>query len=348
MTITQKYLIAAAVLVCAAVAVAVMFWSPRTLTFHTEEPPEIPTLLKIGFVGDWEHGHRKRMKHKLTGQSIAELQKAVDFLNNEFRPDLVIGGGDYVESSSVKKEKAKQQLRDADAVFKMLTAERLYALGNHDMRSLTKAEVREILQMPDNHAVKDIGDWRVIVLDANFNAADDSERAEKNYVLGHVSPAELEWLRAGLDTDRPVIVFVHHSPMDFLNKKNERMVVNISNGAVVRAVLEERGNVAAVISGHSPLSYHEKHNGINYVIVDTLVNEPALGSFATIEFDHYRKGDKAVIRLEQKGINPQRYELVWHRGDKSSEAAYRSFGTLVEEPGSTAPGEAVEVSGDED
>ncbi|MBP9751742.1 MAG: metallophosphoesterase [Candidatus Moranbacteria bacterium] len=275
-----------------------------------------PTFLKIGFVNDWEYGSRKRVNHKLTSQASVELRKAVDYLNNEFKPDLVVGGGDYIESSAVKKEKAKDQLREVNDIFKTLAAPRLYALGNHDMRSLTKAEVREILEMPDNHAVSDMGDWRIVVLDTNFNKEDGSDRSEKSYVTGYVSGAELSWLRQALDTDRPVIVFSHHSPLSVPDIAGTSWVRNITNEEALRSILEERGNVVAVVSGHNPRNYYEERNGIHYFVVDTLVNEPALGSFTTIELSYLRSDRYAEMVLEQHGIRPDQHIVDWQYEEK--------------------------------
>jgi predicted MPP superfamily phosphohydrolase len=282
-------------------------------------PSEPPTSLKVAFVNDWEYGSRKQMKHKLTNQAPIELRKVVDFLNGTFKPDLVVGGGDYIESSAVRKEKAKAQMKEVNDIFTQVQAPRLYALGNHDMRSLTKAEVREILGMPDNHAVSDIGDWRIVVLDTNFNKEDDSDRIEKSYVIGYVSQAELEWLRMALDTDRPVLVFAHHSPISPLSGDGVSRILNIVNEAAVRDVLEARGNVVAVVSGHNPLSYYEERNGIHYVIVDTLVNESALGSFATIELGYMKSLRYAEVKLTQRGLDMNHYLFDWQYGDSTRE-----------------------------
>lgn len=267
------------------------------------------SLLKIGFINDWEYGTRKRLGHKLTNQAPMELGQAVEYLNTVFRPDIVIGGGDYVESSGVKPERAKEQLALVDKIFQKLTAPRLYALGNHDMRVLTKAEVREILGIEENHAVRDIGDWRIIVLDTNFNKSDGSDRNTKAYAAGFVSESELGWLREALQTNRPVMVFSHHSPVASPNLEGV-FAVNIENAPAVREVLESRGNVAAVISGHSPYGYYEERNGIHYFVVDTLVNENALGTFATVEARYARETGDADILFKRVDGGQRLFETV--------------------------------------
>lgn len=266
------------------------------------------SVLKVGFVTDWEYGHRKRMKHKLTLQAPYELEQVVKYLNDVFVPDIVVGGGDYIESTGVPPEKAKAQLAVADALFQGLTAPRLYALGNHDLRSLTKSEVREVLGLEDNHAIRDIGEWRLIVLDTNFNQ-DGSDRSAKQYVTGFVSRDELRWLAEALQTDRPVIMFSHHAPIQSPNVAGV-FAVNIVNAGEVRCVLEEAGNVVAVVSGHSPFGYSEERNGIQYFVVDTLVNEPALGSFATLELRYAKRTREAEILFRRPGQNQRSFEMV--------------------------------------
>lgn len=307
-----------AVIMCLVGAGALVGWQwwQATAPERADESAEVSvpvitetSLLKIGFINDWEYGTRKRLGHKLTNQAPMELGQAVEYLNTVFRPDIVIGGGDYVESSGVKPERAKEQLALVDKIFQKLTAPRLYALGNHDMRVLTKTEVREILGIEENHAVRDIGDWRIIVLDTNFNKSDGSDRNTKAYAAGFMSESELGWLREALRTDRPVMVFSHHSPVASPNLEGI-FAVNIENAPAVREVLESRGNVAAVISGHSPYGYYEERNGIHYFVVDTLVNENALGTFATVEARYARETGDADILFKRVDGGQRLFETV--------------------------------------
>lgn len=315
--------VALAAVVLLALSVAVLSYG-RTWEWHVPEavvPPEpeigTPSMLRVGFVSDWEYGSRTQMKHKLTSQAPAELEKAVAYFNDVFRPDLVVGGGDYVESSSVKPEKVRAQLEYVNGIFSGLEAPRLYALGNHDMRQLSKEEIRGILGMEDNHAIRDIGEWRIVVLDSNFNDEDGSDRDTDSYTRGFVSREELEWLRGALRTDRPVMVFVHHSPLDIMNGDRDGTIRNIGNAAEVRRVLEEAGSVALVVSGHSPTTLYEERNGIHYVIVDTLVNEPALGAFAAIEAGYVSSRGAAEFRVRQFGLRSVEYVFDWWREDVS-------------------------------
>jgi Icc protein len=284
--------------------------SPQAVSAIPEQKTETVEIssLRIGFTTDWEYGYRKRMKHKLTLQALSALEEAVTYLNNVFHPDIVVGGGDYIESTGVKPERAKEQLSQINAVFQKLSAPRLYALGNHDLRSLTKADVREVLGLEDNHTFRDIGDWRLVVLDTNFNK-DGSDRGAKQYVTGFASDAELEWLASALQTERPVLVFSHHSPV-MSPSASGVFSVNIVNAAAVRRVLEKAGNVVGVISGHSPYGYAEERNGIHYFVVDTLVNEPVLGTFATLELRYAKEIREAEILFRRVGGKQRSFQVV--------------------------------------
>jgi 3',5'-cyclic AMP phosphodiesterase CpdA len=273
----------------------------RLIPVHEE-----PARLKLGFSPDWEYGSRKRLAHKLTNQAPAELEKVVRYFNEEFRPDLVIGGGDYIESSGVKSEKAKEQLREVNDIFKRLDAPRRYALGNHDMRALSKEEVMDILGISSPHSITDIGAWRLVVFDTNFNQADDSHRSRQQYAEGYVSVRELRWLEAAITTDQPTLVFSHHSPIMTYNVDNV-LARNIANEEVVRAVLERHSNVVAVISGHTPRPQHVIVNGVHYVIGDTLVNEEGLGAFAAISLEYFPLSRRATMQFEHFGRRREVY-----------------------------------------
>ena len=302
-----------------------------------------PSLLKIGFVTDWEYGTRKKLKHKLPAQALPELQNAVTYLNEVFHPDIVVGGGDYIESSSVKPESAKKQLAAVDAIFQTLSAPRVYALGNHDMRSLTKAEIREILGIEENHAIRDIGDWRIVVLDTNFNE-DGSDRGQKSYVTGFVSDEERAWLTEALQTERPVLVFAHHSPVKSPSL-NGAFSVNITNDVSVREILERSGVVMAVISGHSPYGYYEERNGIHYFVVDTMVNTLALGSFATLELRYSQETGAAEMIFHRTGGTNRQIEIVrWNFGIRKEEPGIFSEHT----PALLAPSVSNPIVSDDD
>ncbi len=297
--------------VCSVLAIWILIEATLFIQSIRARAEEQGTLLKIGFSPDWEYGGRKKLAHKLTNRAPGELEKVVAYMNDVYQPDIVVGGGDYVESSGVKPEKAKEQLLLINSIFSKLHAPRLYAIGNHDMRSLTKAEVLEILGLSEAHTIRDIGDWRLVVFDTNFDKNTDDDRGAKSYTVGYVSRSELEWLRRALETDRPTIVFSHHSPVTTLNIEGA-LSTNISNAEAVRAIFEHAPHVVAVVSGHTPRPQYQEYNGVHYFVGDTLVNETGLGAFATIDAYYNPFSKRAEIVFEHYGQNRQSYAAQEH------------------------------------
>ncbi|MFZ5982324.1 MAG: metallophosphoesterase, partial [Patescibacteria group bacterium] len=277
----------------------------RILESHT-------TSFRLGFTSDWEYRRNSQMGAKLTGKAEDELRKSVIYFNNSFRPNIVVAGGDFIESSNVKSERAKEELEQMISIFREVEAPKLYALGNHDLRSLTKPEVLEVIGIPEAHVWSDdFPPFRLVVLDTNFNKEDGSDRGAKSYTEGFVSQEELAWLKSSLATNRPVLLFSHHSPIP--SSKQGRLSTNILNGPDVQKIIEESGNVLAVISGHTPESYHKNVAGVNYFVADTLVNELALGSFATVEISYNDLLKTASLSFVQHGQDKRNYSVSWKK-----------------------------------
>ncbi len=261
--------------------------------------------LKIGFVTDWEYGKYKEFTHKLPSKAKKYLKKAVAHYNSEFKPDLVIGGGDYILGSGVSKGRAKKQLVEINRVFKRLAAPRRYCIGNHDLGHLSKEEVQENLGIGYNHSVTDTKGARIITLDTNDLAPGE----DKYKTNGRVSGEELAWLNEQLDTNLSVIVFSHHSPVQTPERNEWR--INILDAGAVRAVLEKYGNVVAVFSGHHAVNYSEKRDGINYFIVNNLTDSRARGSFADISVETEEENGETGIEISviQYGKKPANYSV---------------------------------------
>lgn len=256
--------------------------------------------LKIGFATDWEYGTKKEFDHKLPKSAEKYLKTAVNHYNNVFRPNLVVGGGDYILSRGVSKKKAAKQMRHINNIFRKANAPRRYCIGNHDLSHLSESAVEENLGINYAHSSTDINDLRVITLDTNYPGS----RGEYG-MTGVVSDEELAWLKENLDTSLPVIVFSHHSPVQTLDGKVFR--INIYAADQVRAVLEKYDNVVAVFSGHHAVNYQTELNGINYVIINNLTDKNAKGSFADITVE--KTENSVSVSVSQLGKKPATYNF---------------------------------------
>lgn len=258
--------------------------------------------LKIGFVTDWEYGSQKKYTHKYPNKAPAHLTRVINYFNSEFEPNLVVGGGDYILGTFVKKTTAKRQLNYINQIFRRTNAPRLYCIGNHDLLKLTKEEVKSGLGIDYTHSVTDIGGLRIITLDTNELIPE-----KKKYgANGIVSEEELAWLENQLITSLPVIVFSHQSPVD--TPEGKKIRINIIAADRVRAVLETYGNVVAVFSGHRAINYQTEINGINYIIINNLTDQRALGSYAAIEVNANRSKNIS-LKISQFGRIPAEYNI---------------------------------------
>lgn len=260
------------------------------------------TSLRFGAIGDFEYGERDKVGNKLARLAKTELEKVVAYYNAEWRPAFVVELGDMVESSGVKREKAKKQFRDIDTIFKRVEARTEYVLGNHDLRSLSKEEVREVLGLADNHRSFDEGAWRFVIMDTNFDKSKDGAHLGPNhYVFGFVPESEFVWLETVLDTDRPTIIFLHHPPIP--GEKNLR------NYKEVRAFFARYPNVILTISGHDPSFRFFEENGFASLVVDNLANKDSIGSFATLDARYNPLTKEANILVEHFGPTRRSLEI---------------------------------------
>jgi hypothetical protein len=259
-------------------------------------------VLKIGFVTDWEYGNQKKYTHKFPSKAILQLTKAVNYFNIEFQPDLIIGGGDYILGANIKKKTANRQLNFINQIFKKTEAPRLYCIGNHDLRKLSKEEVEGALGIDYSHYALDMKGFRIITLDTNSLVGN----SRKYGATGRMSAEELAWLDLQLDTDLPVLVFSHHSPID--TPEGGRLRTNIVAPEELRRILEKRNNVVAVFSGHHAINYSKEVNGVNYVIINNLSDIKAIGSFAAINVIKNEKNE-VVLSVNQLSKKPASYNF---------------------------------------
>lgn len=252
------------------------------------------TSLRFGAIGDFEYGTRKDVGSKLVSLAPIELEKVVNYYNAQWHPVFVVEMGDMVESSGVKRTKTLDQFRFIDSVFRKVNARTEYVFGNHDLRSLSKEDVRGVLGLSDNHRFFDEGVWRFVILDTNFDKSKNgAPRGPNYYISGFVPESEFVWLERALDTDRPIILISHH-PLYFGGKF-------IDNPEETLAFLARYPNIVMAISGHDPSFQFLERNGIYHLTVDNLANKDSVGSFATLDARYNSLTKEARVLVEHYG-----------------------------------------------
>lgn len=259
------------------------------------------TSLRFGAIGDFEYGTRYKVGNKLTSRSREELEKVISIYNTTWHPAFVVELGDMVESSGLKQAKALRQFRDIDAVFRTLDARTEYVIGNHDVRALSKEDVRTVLGLDANHRSFDEGAWRFVIADTNFDKEQDgASLGPKHFSVGFVPKSELAWLESVLDTDRPTILFLHHPPIPGGG--------NLRDYREFRTFLARYPNIVLTVSGHDPHFKIYEADGFSSLVVDNLANKDSLGSFATMEARYNSLTKRAEVLIEHFG--PTRRSIV--------------------------------------
>ncbi|HOW60223.1 MAG TPA: metallophosphoesterase [Candidatus Moranbacteria bacterium] len=267
------------------------------------------TSLKFGFVADFEYGYRNKVGNKLTNKAPEALEKVVEYFNNDFHPEIVISGGDMVESSTSKKDTTIRQFKEINDIFSKLQSRREYVFGNHDLRDLNKEELRKILDIDANHKYFDLGDWRFVLMDTNFKT-DGSDLGPNQYVNGYVSKSEFEWLREALNTDKPTILFSHHSSVPSeLNGQFVSYKKNISRGIELHNFLKQYKNLVLFASGHETGYKFANIEGLNYIISGNLATSKYLGNFISFNAKYNKYTKEAKIIIQKHGEHAQEFEI---------------------------------------
>lgn len=238
--------------------------------FSTLGRAEAPAPLRVVFFTDVH----ARTEWGTTGA----LARAVAAINAQ-KPDLVIGGGDYITDGF---ESSAEAVEPRWAAFldmrEKIAAPFQPALGNHDLVAVAPGDgsppaadprgaFREKLGVERTCRSFDFKGWHVILLDA-IEVTGDALRYR-----GFVGPEEMDWLKgdlAALAPDTP-IVLVSHMPLmtPFFQATEGPTAAAPANRVVVnsRDVLKlfEGRTLALVLQGHTHVHDAIEWRGTRFV-----------------------------------------------------------------------------------
>lgn len=218
------------------------------------------------------------------------LERGVDALK-ERDLDLVLHVGDLIESS-LPEDRVRADFARAAGLLNQLDAPWILTPGDHDINPPERianspdrsreAMFLELLKAHDEsvaesfHRSRQVGDWRVIVLNSHDNLHADP-RWGVTY-LARLSDPQIEWLREELRGPQPpggTIVLIH-----------QPLWYNWAGWAEVHEMLAEAG-VSLVISGHThyPQADHPI-DGITYMTVGATGGSTKQGSISAGDVHH--------------------------------------------------------------
>ncbi|MDH4329961.1 MAG: metallophosphoesterase [Candidatus Moranbacteria bacterium] len=202
-------------------------------------------------------------------------------MNNDFGADFLLLNGDVIEGTGRNATVGMGELKSLKKLFDLTQIKKYWVIGNHDVRAVNKKQWQQALEIDYLYDYFDKGDYRIIMLDSNFDDLDKNIAPGDYFTRGGVSQKQLQWLERALDTKKTKIVFMHHPPL-------KNIGIHPDSGLLYNAPeLQEifsKNEVTAVFFGHLEYSYQSEVNGVKYFMIPGATkNENYQGTFAEIK-----------------------------------------------------------------
>lgn len=237
-----------------------------------EDKINIEQELKIGIMTD-NHIRSTRISRLVDAENSPRIIKPEDLMvfsnfNKEmkiFNPDFIVHLGDGIEGTD---DPDYVGLSGLNLIKKELEKNKkpvYWVLGNHELRSVSKDQFKNVFNLDSLDYVADWGEYRFIFLDGNYNPENiDNDFGGYEYTPGFIHPEKLIWLEDQLRTNKRVYVFLHQSILNqqYLSE-NQLAKSPIFNAREVMDLFEKY-NVEAFFNGHIESSYYEEVEGVEY------------------------------------------------------------------------------------
>ncbi len=241
--------------------------------------------LKIGIIND-THVHAKRIDRNdkkdeapryLPSKDVLPISNFVADMQ-AFNPEFVVHLGDVIEGTNDEDYVGLAGIKLVKNKLEKVGVPIYWVLGNHDLRSVTKDQFENALELDSLQQTFDIGDYRFVILDANFNPKGGFPGPTGNkFIPGFVPSEEVKWLKEQLATDKRVFVFMHQGAYlsklkgdekvsdsdDNLSSKKFKMKQPVASANILRDVFREY-RVDGFFNGHMEAKYYEKDGQTHY------------------------------------------------------------------------------------
>lgn len=251
---------------------------------------------------------------KLTECALPIIEKLINKINNEIKPDVAINLGDLVEDFNdhdkdiINLNFIWNMLKDIEVPFYSLA-------GNHDLRSMSsRTEVEQIMEYEHSTFSVDMLGYHFVFLGLNVNESIGVE-AGGIYKTQFISKEDLEWLKNDLEKNElPSLIFIHYGLAEDDMKGNWWFEKNpdhavLGNRKEIKEILKNDENLVAVFSGHQHWTKKTIEDGISYYVVGSLtenINDDGVPD--GVYFEVSLEGSKIEvkekhIRLKQNYVN---------------------------------------------
>ena len=256
----KKVLICAVVMGVLSLSSSVSAKKPQFTIVHltdihyTSTPPETSSL-------SWKD-HVSIFGYKLHKKNLAKcsriLENTVGYINKEIKPDIVVVTGDIVDVGN-----DREGMRQVKEKLDKLNCPYYPVIGDHDL----------------NSGEDDRGNYKEVFGEINYSL----DYKGWHIIMLGIYPDEksIIWLKDELDKNKskPTILCMHRMLiaswlMKYLSRRYYCPEIIAPRADEIIDILNNHGNAAAVLSGHSHTNYLTKKKGIFYICTASLMETP--------------------------------------------------------------------------
>ncbi len=235
--------------------------------------------LRLGLISDIHYADLKTAGSRHYRDSLTKVKEAIARFNASDL-DMVICLGDLIDAGKSVEEEYSHLERVYEE-FKQLKVPCQFVLGNHCIYTLTKEEFLRGVNQESSNSSLNIKGVRLVFLDA-CHRKDGVSYGRKNYQWTDtdIPEEQRKWLKKALVQDsQPTLVFVHQ-------RLDVEGNYGVHSAPLVRQILEDSGEVAAVFQGHNHVNEHKIINGVHYVTINAVIEGPAPenNAFSILEY----------------------------------------------------------------
>jgi len=243
---------------------------------------------RIGFVTD---AHSKTTKEGLVRpESANPMLDFVSEMNNNFHPDFVVDGGDFIDGTRRFGAKSMKDYTAFSKIFETIIAPKYKVLGNHELRGMTRENWIKLNKYEKSYYYFDCDKLRVIIFDSTL--VPGSENSEK--ISGYNE--QLAWFEDILKNSEGYkkIIFTHYP-----------LVASLRKGGFLEPIEEfnkitSKYGVRAIFSGHVEVPYHEIIGGVDYFVIPGFFKSEATGMLWKGSFSEINIGLEPSLKLFYK------------------------------------------------
>ncbi len=254
---------------------------------------------RIGFTTD-AHARFSKNSNAIIPESRKPMVHFVSMMNNDFKPDFVVDGGDFIDGSRRFGEKSINDFLKFEKILKNLTMPHYHVFGNHEIRGLSRETWAKINRQKKTYYSFEFDRLKVIILDSTLIPNFDEIGSTKDAAF----EKQFGWLKDQLQSSDGFrkIVFIHHPPLPILSP-----VLSSEKLTALRDLFSEFG-VRAVFSGHVEVPYHAEIGGVNYFVVPGFFRSEAKGVIFKNSFAEIRLGLRNTVEVFYTREDDSRYE----------------------------------------